>query len=150
MAAITLITPPLLPSIVLLPIPPHLRLQEFPIHPALPTRTRHAEVIPALKHPAPPLDLAKDAIVVVAFGPVEHAVLVRGGDAAAGDLEDVDVDWLVLLVIIWCRGGWGGGGGGGVLAGRGGWFRTRVLVHGQCDGGEGDGFAEEPGEALEG
>ncbi len=66
---------------------------------------------------------------MVAFAPVQDAVLVGGADAAGGDLGDVDVDGRV------------GGGGGGVRG---------VLADGQGDGGEGDGFAEEPGEALEG
>lgn len=65
---------------------------------------------------------AEDAIRVVAPGPIEGALLGRAGDAAGGDLGDVDV---------------------GDVVGRG-----AVFGDGERDGGGRDEFAEEPSDVL--
>lgn len=64
-------------------------------------------------------------VVVRARGVVERALLASALDAARGGLLDVDVR----------------DGRGGVVG---------VLLDGEGDGGEADGFASEPTEALEG
>jgi hypothetical protein len=125
--ALTLVTPPLLALGQLPPICRTLALQKAQIHLLPLALGLHLELAQPLKHAAPALDLAEDAVFVVAEGPVQHPVLVRRADAARGHLGDVDVDGLR----------------GGVVGGC-------VLLDGQGDGGEGDGFAQEPGEALEG
>lgn len=64
-------------------------------------------------------------------GPVQDPIFICRGDPARGDGDEVDVqDTLVVVFVV--RGFVG------------------VLGYGDGDGGEGDGFAQEPGQALQG
>ena len=70
----------------------------------------------------PAFDVAEDVIIVCVLNPVEGAQLGRAFDAAGSGLLDVDVGYVVFGVLLCVEG----------------------------DGGEGDGFAGPPADALKG
>ncbi len=76
--------------------------------------------IPQLHPPTAAPHFAENGIGMVAEFPVEGAQLFGFGDAARGDLLDVDVGEAAVF----------------------------VLGDGESDGGEADGFAEEPADVL--
>jgi len=134
------------PGIISLPIhnrkppnlprrPPLLLINRQTLNMLLPIRTRNLflalkpsllqEIIINLLERAPTrlaLDVTEDVVIVCVLDPVERAQLGRAFDAAGCGLLDVDVGYVVFGVLLCVEG----------------------------DGGEGDGFACPPADALEG